>query len=189
MCEVLCYPLTMVDVVIALIEKDQKICIGQRRSEPFKGFLECPGGKVENGESLIDALKRELREEGNAMIHQADYITHYIVSNQHGDFRLHWFKVELLNEFDPIIYEEIKWVNVDDLNHLNWIEHNRPYIPMMKKAISLKSTDLFLKESTTEEELVKILQDDNVLIKNIHLKQDGHLIESKTIDLYSIKLV
>ena len=186
--KVLWYALAMVDVVIALIEKNKKICIGERRSEPFKGFLECPGGKVEKGEALIQALKRELKEEGDAEIMSADYITHYHVKNAHGDFRLHWFKVELVNDFKAIIYQEILWVDVDDLNHLNWIEHNRPYIPMMKKALVLKSQELFCDSSTNLDDLNRLLQDDNCLIKNIHLNKDGHLIDQKTIDLYSFIL-
>ena len=178
----------MIDVVIALIEKDGKICIGERISEPFKGFLECPGGKVEKGESLLDALKREMYEEGNAQVLNADYISHYIVHNQHGDFRLHWFKVNLMNDFKPIIYKEILWVDVDSLNHLNWIEHNRPYIPMMKKALSLKSQELYFENTVTEMEILKLLKDDSLLIKNIHLKKDGHLLNQDFIQLFNIQI-
>jgi 8-oxo-dGTP diphosphatase len=51
-------------VVAAVIERDGKILIGQRRRDdrhPFK--WEFPGGKVELGETPRDALVRELREE------------------------------------------------------------------------------------------------------------------------------
>jgi len=51
-------------VVAAVIERDGRIRIGQRRScdsHPFK--WEFPGGKVEPRETLEDALIRELREE------------------------------------------------------------------------------------------------------------------------------
>ncbi len=175
----------MIDVVIALIEKDNKICVGQRKSKPFKGYLECPGGKVEINESLLEGLKRELKEEGDAVIKEAYYITHYIVDNEHGLFRLHWFKTSLINDFKPIIYDEILWVDVDELYTLNWIEHNIPYIPMMKKALTLKSQELYL-DQTNELECLKLLQDDNILIKNIHLKKDGHHLDQDFINLFPI---
>jgi len=51
-------------VVAAVIERDGLVLIGQRRREdrhPLK--WEFPGGKVEDGETSQEALKRELREE------------------------------------------------------------------------------------------------------------------------------
>lgn len=51
-------------VVAALIEKDGKILIGQRRSDDRHGLKwEFPGGKVEANEAPREALKRELQEE------------------------------------------------------------------------------------------------------------------------------
>src|SRR5271170_2445324 len=55
---------SMTTVVAAIIEREQKILICQRRADgahPLK--WEFPGGKVEAGESLEVALARELREE------------------------------------------------------------------------------------------------------------------------------
>ena len=55
---------TSVLVVAALIEKDGQVLIGQRRrTDSFPLKWEFPGGKVENGESPREALRRELQEE------------------------------------------------------------------------------------------------------------------------------
>jgi 8-oxo-dGTP diphosphatase len=54
----------MVQVVAAILERDGKILIGQRKAEqshPLK--WEFPGGKVEAGETPEQALARELEEE------------------------------------------------------------------------------------------------------------------------------
>ncbi|NTV81348.1 MAG: A/G-specific adenine glycosylase [Candidatus Aminicenantes bacterium] len=56
--------LEAIDVVVAVIEKDGKLLLQQRPSGGlFAGLWEFPGGKVEPGESLKAALRREIREE------------------------------------------------------------------------------------------------------------------------------
>ena len=56
--------LERIEVVVAVIEKDGRVLLQQR---PVGGLLaglwEFPGGKVEPGEGLIAALRREIREE------------------------------------------------------------------------------------------------------------------------------
>jgi len=49
--------------VDGIVPMDGKIVLIRRRNEPFKGKLALPGGIVEYGESVEDALRRELEEE------------------------------------------------------------------------------------------------------------------------------
>ena len=49
-----------IDVVAAIIVKDQYILATQRGYGDFKGGWEFPGGKVEQEESKEHALKREI---------------------------------------------------------------------------------------------------------------------------------
>lgn len=54
----------VIKVVAAVIERDGKILIGQRRKTDSHGLKwEFPGGKVERGERPAAALARELEEE------------------------------------------------------------------------------------------------------------------------------
>ncbi len=54
----------VIKVAAAVIERDAKILIGQRRRGDSHGLKwEFPGGKVERGESPASGLARELREE------------------------------------------------------------------------------------------------------------------------------
>ena len=43
--------------------KDGKVLLLKRRTEPFKGCWGLVGGRVEEGESLREALRREFKEE------------------------------------------------------------------------------------------------------------------------------
>jgi 8-oxo-dGTP diphosphatase len=54
------YPHLTVDALI--IEKG-KIVLVKRKNPPYKGFWALPGGFVEYGETVEDAVKREVREE------------------------------------------------------------------------------------------------------------------------------
>ena len=52
------------DVVAALIKKDSKILLCQRKSDDFYANLwEFPGGTVEENESYEQAIEREIAEE------------------------------------------------------------------------------------------------------------------------------
>jgi len=56
--------LETIEVVVAVIEKDGKLLLQQRPPGGLlAGLWEFPGGKVESGESLKAALRREIREE------------------------------------------------------------------------------------------------------------------------------
>ena len=53
-----------------LLDSQQRFLMGQRPvGKPYAGYWEFPGGKVEAGETLFQALQRELQEELGITIH------------------------------------------------------------------------------------------------------------------------
>ena len=60
--------LKRVEVVAAIIKRDNEIFATQRGYGDFKGGWEFPGGKIEPGETPEKALEREIFEELDARI-------------------------------------------------------------------------------------------------------------------------
>ena len=68
-----------IEVVAAIIKKDNTILATQRGYGDLKDGWEFPGGKVEKGEQSIQAIKRELFEETGGIPETIDYIAQYQV--------------------------------------------------------------------------------------------------------------
>lgn len=75
-----------IEVVAALIARDEKILATRRRGGRFDGKWEFPGGKIENGETPEEALHREITEELGIGIDIQAYITD--VDYDYPDFHL-----------------------------------------------------------------------------------------------------
>jgi 8-oxo-dGTP diphosphatase len=57
------FPLQPIVGVGGVVVRDGKAVIIKRANEPYKGQWSIPGGRVELGESLPSAVRREVREE------------------------------------------------------------------------------------------------------------------------------
>jgi 8-oxo-dGTP diphosphatase len=84
-----------VDVAVAvLIRSDGAALLAQRpRDKVYSGYWEFPGGKIEPGEPVAEALRREIREELGIEIERAyPWITRIFVY-PHAKVRLHFYRV------------------------------------------------------------------------------------------------
>lgn len=56
-------PLVAVAVGVLLLDDGRFLLADRPAGKPYAGYWEFPGGKIEPGETLVQALHRELREE------------------------------------------------------------------------------------------------------------------------------
>ena len=82
-------PITEVAAGI-LLDKQGRYLLGQRPTgKPYAGYWEVPGGKIEKGESVFQALKRELQEELGIEIESSQELTVLEHDYPHAYVRLH----------------------------------------------------------------------------------------------------
>jgi 8-oxo-dGTP diphosphatase len=68
-------PVTVVAAGI-LLDSENRYLLGQRpEGKPYAGYWEVPGGKVEKGETVFQALQRELQEELGIDVQSSEELT------------------------------------------------------------------------------------------------------------------
>ncbi len=105
-------------VVAAVIQRDDgRVLIAQRPADGLLGNMwEFPGGKVEQGETLESALKREIREELAVEIAVEAPFGVYRHAYTHFRVTLHAFLARLESgEPQPIGVQAIRWVRPTEL--------------------------------------------------------------------------
>ena len=89
----------MIDVVAAVIKKNNKYFIAQRnRNKHFAYHWEFPGGKVDNNETFEIALKREIMEELSINIKILDLISSQKHKDEKIDVNVHYYLCDSLDE-------------------------------------------------------------------------------------------
>jgi 8-oxo-dGTP diphosphatase len=115
----------MKQVVAALIVRDDKILICQRtRHQTMPLQWEFPGGKIEAGEKLEEALRRELDEElGIMAVIGAKIATIRHTYGNGGAVELHFFVVEEFGgEVQNRIFRDVRWVSKEDMPGYDFLE-------------------------------------------------------------------
>jgi len=102
----------------ALIFKNRKLLIVKPQGKPF--YIN-PGGKYEEGESAIDCLRRELKEELGIEVVSCDYYkTYEIEKAAHSDFplSLELYIVKIKGDLKPSNeIENIAWLSKEDFEN------------------------------------------------------------------------
>lgn len=112
-----------VNVVAAVIKKENKIFITQRGYGEFKDLWEFPGGKIELHEDPKDALIREIKEELNASINVDKYLL--TVEHDYSTFHLSMqvYLCHLLNPHIELLeHENSMWVELNNIDKSIFLE-------------------------------------------------------------------
>ncbi len=126
-------------VICDSIKGKQKIFATARGYGEFQGQWEFPGGKIEEGETPQQALKREIKEELDTMIEVYDLIdtVEYNYPNFHLSMDCFWCETItgglVLKEA-----ETAKWLSKDELNSVRRLPADLMLIEKIKKYLEVE---------------------------------------------------
>lgn len=120
-----------VEVAVAvLVRTDGRVLLARRPAgKVYAGYWEFPGGKVEPGESLLDALAREIREELAIEIERAHPWITRLFSYPHATVRLHFHRVYAWRgEPHPAEHDELSWERPESVGVAPLLPANGPVL-------------------------------------------------------------
>lgn len=127
-----------IEVVAAIIVEENKVLATQRGYGEFQGGWEFPGGKVELGETLESALKREIKEELDVGIEIDTYIDTVEYDYPYFHLTMHCYKCRMLNGLLKLKeHEAAKWVSQNELKEVDWLAADRIVVERMGKRQEL----------------------------------------------------
>ncbi|BAK54767.1 NUDIX hydrolase [Sulfurisphaera tokodaii] len=141
------YPLVAVGGVI--FNKQRKVLLVKRKNPPNKGSWAIPGGKVKYGETLEEAVKREIKEETNLDVRVKELLAiveiikegfHYVIL----DFVCENIEGKLMASSDA---EDARFFSLDELTN---ISVSPTTIEMLKRYFDGEKTPIIITERSTQ---------------------------------------
>lgn len=118
--------LVSVHAVVGILRRDHTLLVAQRPAgKPYSGYWEFPGGKIEQNESALDALKRELHEELGVDILNAEPLFQHTHDYPDKTVLLDlWLVTEFAGEPHGKEDQQLRWATFQDIQALNLLEGN-----------------------------------------------------------------
>ncbi|WP_138499512.1 8-oxo-dGTP diphosphatase MutT [Nostoc sp. PA-18-2419] len=123
---------------VAVIWNEQKqILIDRRRPEGMMGGLwEFPGGKIELGETIQECIEREIYEELGIVIEVGEHLI--TIDHTYTELRVtltvHHCR-HLTGVPQPLECDEIRWVNLEELEQFTFPKANIQIITALKGSM------------------------------------------------------
>jgi mutator protein MutT len=127
----------MLTVVAGLIEAEGKILVCQRRrGDSFELMWEFPGGKLRAGETAVEGLARELREELGvaALVGVEVFRTQHRYAEMSEDIELIFVAAAVEpRSVRNIVFENMEWRTPETLSELNFLPPDREFVGKLER--------------------------------------------------------
>lgn len=130
----------MINVVAGIIRnKDNKILIAQRNMKKSQGGLwEFPGGKIENDETMEEAIVREIKEELDMDIVFESYFDEKKYIYPEKEINLIALNCRIIGEkYNVLEHEKVEWITVEEFDNFEFAPADVYFVNKLKnKEIS-----------------------------------------------------
>lgn len=111
-----------INVVCAVILKDNRIFATQRGYGEFKDGWEFPGGKIEPGEKPEEAVRREIKEELDTEVQVIRYLdtAEYDYPEFHISMKCYLCSVKK-GKLELLEHEAAKWLDLESIDTVGWL--------------------------------------------------------------------
>lgn len=127
-------PVPEVVVGVALIRGGRVLAARRPAGAGSEGGWEFPGGKVEIGESDQSAAVREIEEELGLAIEVGEELGPEQPIGDRYVLRVYTGRV-LAGEPEPREHSEVRWLGPDDLDGVDWLAPDRPFLAPVRRVI------------------------------------------------------
>ena len=125
-----------IEVVAAIIQKENRIFATQRGYGEWKDWWEFPGGKMEIGEAPEEALKREIREELSTEISIDELLCTVEYDYPKFHLTLHCYLCSLLQKTLYLNeHEAARWLTKEELNSVKWLPADLEVIELLSRRL------------------------------------------------------
>ena len=120
--------------VLCLIQDKNKILLQNRVKEDWKGYT-FPGGHVEAGESFVDAVVREMKEETGLTVTNPKLVGIKQFPITDGRYIVLLFKAtEFTGNVTSSDEGDMEWIDIDELPNVNVVEDFHDLMNVMNDA-------------------------------------------------------
>ena len=124
--------MTPIVVVAAIIERDNAFLLTLRpEGTHLAGHWEFPGGKVHDHETHVEALRREIFEELDAIAVVGDLAHTVTHAYPEKIVQLFFYRCDLLGEPKPMVGQEMRWIDRRELKALPFPDADRELITLL----------------------------------------------------------
>lgn len=125
-----------INVVAAVIMKEGRVFATQRGYGEFKDGWEFPGGKVEEGESPEEALRREIREELEVEVNVGDLIDTIEYDYPAFHLSMKCYACTIAGGSPHLLeHEAARWLSADQLDSVAWLPADITLIPKIAELL------------------------------------------------------
>lgn len=117
-----------IEVVAAILKFNNRVLIGKRmKGDSNAGKWEFPGGKVHVGESLENALRREILEELGIKLEGFVFFDHIQFEYPTYMVNIRFYLVDLHEPVNlvPTSHDELAWIAPKQYNEFDFLEANK----------------------------------------------------------------